>query len=81
MTAGQRSIPYRCPDCRQWAGSKVRRNGVVIGWAPEATYVGYLLTDPFAGWKRPPAACPNCGTALVPVEDQRDDGKHAADDG
>lgn len=65
MAAGARSVPTRCPRCRPSFSPTVRRHdGRRTGWSPEALYVGFLLTPPYEGWRRPPVKCPECGTEM-----------------
>jgi hypothetical protein len=64
---GQRfgSKPFRCPSCRPIAEKVTRPDGAKTGWQPEATYVGFLRTDAYEGYKKAPATCPECGSDLV----------------
>ena len=63
------SQPIRCPSCRPRATEVRRQDGTLLrGWSPEATYVGYLVTTPFGGYKPAPRTCPDCGSALVPSD-------------
>lgn len=67
MARGRRSVPVRCPRCLPRFGAVRAPDGRRLGWLPPATYVGYLRTPPYAGWKRPPTTCPDCGSALEEV--------------
>lgn len=62
-----RSVPTRCPRCLPFARVIRRLNGRRLGWEPEASYVGFLATQPYEGWKRPPATCPDCGSTMEEV--------------
>jgi ribosomal protein S27AE len=59
-----RSVPVKCPRCVPFARVLRHPDGRRLHWEPEALYVGFLLTDPYEGWKRPPQTCPHCGTAM-----------------
>lgn len=63
-----RSTPTRCPACIPLAAKVERPGGGKIGWQPEATYVGFLKTDAYEGYKKAPEECPTCGSTLVEIE-------------
>jgi hypothetical protein len=62
-----RTVPTRCPRCLPFHAVIRRSDGRRLGWLPVADYVGFLSTPPYAGWKRPPQRCPDCGTVMEVV--------------
>jgi len=59
----------RCPFCKP-KYRVARTSKQRLGWVVREDYVGYLVTHRYEGMKRPPVACPDCGSALVRTGDQ-----------